>query len=377
MRAARSLFKTARSRPLVALMAAGALLAALPLALAAGPAASDGGFYRVTADSAASETALRAAIDGIFDAEDMGMTRAVLVMHDGHVVAERYAPGFGPDSKFLSWSIAKSVTAVLIGLLVSDGRLALDAPAPVPAWSQPGDPRGAVTLRQLLTMSSGLEHVESGEPVARADTNRMLFTDGAQDWAGYAEAKPLADPPGARFRYSTATGMILSDIATRMVAPSDDPQARRDAIATFIEGRLMAPLGLTSLTPEFDARGTLGGGSFMHMTARDYALFGEFLRNQGRARGRQVLSARWVAFMTSPSRTNPAYGGQLWLNRAGPESQLFPGEGPSSIFGCVGHHGQYILVSPSQRLTVVRLGVSTEEERIPLRHALARLMAQF
>lgn len=370
-------FVMARSKALIALAAAGALLAALPFALAGTGPAPDAGFYRVTPDAAASETALRSAIDGIFDAEDMGRTRAVLVMHDGQIIAERYAPGFGPDSKFLSWSMAKSVTAVLIGLLVSDGRLALDSPAPVPAWSQTGDPRGAITLRHLLTMSSGLEHIESGEPVARADTNRMLFTDGARDWAGYAEAKPLADTPGAEFTYSTATSMILSDVATRMLTPSETPEVRRAAMETFIDGRLKAPLGLASFTPEFDARGTLGGGSFMHMTARDYARFGEFLRNHGRVDGRQLLSARWVAFMTSPSKANPAYGGQLWLNREGPSSELFAGEGPSSIFGCVGHHGQYILVSPSQRLTVVRLGISTGEERVPLRHALARLMAQF
>jgi CubicO group peptidase (beta-lactamase class C family) len=350
----------------------------LPLLLlgTASPA-QDAGFYKVTPDSAASETALRSAVDAIFDAEDMGSTRALLVLHDGRIVAERYAPGFGPDNRLVSWSMAKTVTAVLIGLLVSDGRLALDAPAPVPAWSQPGDPRGAITLRQLLTMSSGLDHVESGQPLAAADTNRMLFVDGAQDWAGYAEAKPLADPPGSAFRYSTATTMILADIATRMLTDSEDPDRRRAAMTTFIDGRLKAPAGLASLTPEFDARGTLGGGSFMHMTARDYARFGEFLRNRGRAQGRQVLSERWVSFMTTPSRTNPAYGGQLWLNREGPASELFAGEGPTSVFGCVGHNGQYILVSPSQRLTVVRLGISTGEERVPLRHALARLMAQF
>ena len=117
--------------------------------------------YMVAPDVVAGENALRAAIDPLFDDEAMGQTRALLVMRDGNIVAERYAPGFGPDTKLLAWSMAKTVTGVLAGLMVADGRLALDAPVPVPAWSQPGDPRGKITLRQLLTMSSGIDHVEA------------------------------------------------------------------------------------------------------------------------------------------------------------------------------------------------------------------------
>lgn len=361
-----------------------ASLSLLPLALLASAvpgAGQSAALYTVEADSAVSENALRGAIDAIFDADDMGDTRALLILHDGKLVAERYAPGFGPQTKQLSWSMAKSVTAVLIGLMVSDGRLALDSPAPVPAWNQAGDPRGAITLRQLLTMSSGLAHAEdasdAGGAIAATDTARMLFTDGAGDMAGYAEAKPLAEHPGARFNYSSATSVILSDILTRMLTDSADPETRRAAMMQFIEGRLKQPVGLSSLTPEFDARGTMIGGSIMHMTARDYATFGEFLRTKGRANGRQILSQRWVDFMTSPSAKEPAYGGHIWLNRDSENGALFQGIGPKSLFGCVGHNGQYILVSPRQRLTIVRLGVSDSEERVPLRKALGRLVELF
>tara|TARA_R110000868_G_scaffold1565_8_gene12619 strand:+ start:609 stop:1736 length:1128 start_codon:yes stop_codon:yes gene_type:complete len=364
------------------LLRASLCLAPLALLASAVPGQSEpAGQYTVTADSDVSETALRGAIDAIFDADDMGDTRALLVLHDGEIVAERYAPGFGPETKQLSWSMAKSVTAVLIGLMVSDGRLALDSPAPVPAWNQAGDPRGAITLRQLLTMSSGLAHAEdaseAGGAIARTDTARMLFTDGAGDMAGYAEAKPMAQQPGAQFNYSSATSVILSDILTRMLTDSPDPETRRAAMMQFVEGRLKQPVGLPSLTPEFDARGTMIGGSIMHMTARDYAKFGEFLRNRGRANGRQILSARWVQFMTAPSAREPAYGGHIWLNRESDNATLFPGTGPRSLFGCVGHNGQYILISPRQRLTVVRLGVSDSEERKPLRKALGRLVELF
>jgi CubicO group peptidase (beta-lactamase class C family) len=334
--------------------------------------------YSVAADAAPGEVALRGAIDAIFDDSDMGDTRALLVMQGGRIVAERYAPGFAADTKLLSWSIGKSVTAVLVGLMVSDGRLALDAPVPVPAWSQPGDPRGRITLRQLLTMSSGLGHIEDAEPVASADTIRMLFTDGARDMGGFAEGKPLADTPGAHFSYSTGTTMILADLMTRQLTNSDDPVVRQRAMQQFIDGRLKIPAKLPSLTPEYDAAGTLIGGSIMHMTARDYGRFGELLRNHGRVGGHQMVAENWIDFMTSPSKRNAAYGGHLWLNRASGESALMPGQASDRLFGCVGHNGQYILVSPGQRLTIVRLGMSpTKEERTALKTGLAKLIGLF
>ena len=335
--------------------------------------------YMVAPDVVAGETALRAAIDPLFDDEAMGQTRALLVMRDGNIVAERYAPGFGPDTKLLAWSMAKTVTGVLAGLMVADGRLALDAPVPVPAWSQPGDPRGKITLRQLLTMSSGIDHVEDGDPVTAGDTVRMLFQDGAQDMAAYAEAKPLAHAPGESFAYSTGSTMILSDLMTRMLTNSEDPDVRRRAMQMFIDGRLKAPGRLPSLTPEYDAHGTMIGGSILHMTARDYGRFGELLRRRGRTpAGHQILPEKWIDLMTMPSRRNPAYGLHIWLNRPSDISALMPGQAPESLFGCVGHNGQYILISPSQRLTVVRIGMSPrKEQRRAVRAGLARLMGLF
>ena len=354
-----------------------ALVLAGSLAGRAAPKAEP--LYAVADDAIVSESALRAAIDPLFEEDAMGQTRALLVLRDGAVVAERYAPGFGPDTKLLSWSMAKSVTGVLVGLMVADGRLALDAPVPVPAWSQPGDPRGTITLRQLLTMSSGIDHVEDGEPVTAGDTVRMLFQDGARDMAAYAEAKPLARAPGESFAYSTGSTMILSDLMTRMLTNSEAPDVRRRAMQTFIDGRLKAPGNLPSLTPEYDAHGTMIGGSILHMTARDYGRFGELLRRRGRTpAGHQILPEKWIDLMTMPSRRNPAYGLHIWLNRPSDISALMPGQAPESLFGCVGHNGQYILISPSQRLTVVRIGMSPrKEQRRAVRAGLARLMGLF
>lgn len=336
--------------------------------------------YHVADDVGVDAGDLRAAIDPLFEGdEDVGETRALIVMRRGEIVAERYAPGFGPDTKLLGWSIGKSVTAVLVGLMVSDGRLALDSPVPVAAWSQTGDPRGRITLRQLLAMTSGLDHVEDEEPLAQADTIRMLFTDGAQNMSAFAEAKPLAHAPGSRFSYSTGSTLILTDLMARMLTNSADPDARRQAMQTFIDGRLAIPAGLTSLTAEYDAAGTMIGGSFIHMTARDYARFGELLRRHGRGpNGHQIVPEKWVDFMRTPSRRNPAYGAHLWLNREGEESALMPGDAPRSLFGCVGHGGQYILVSPGQGLTVVRIGMSPEkEQRAAVKRGLAKLMRLF
>ena len=141
------------------------LIAVLP-GLSSSAPAQPAGFYQVADNAGVDQQRLRAAIDPLFDDDDLGETRALLVMRNGRIVAERYAEGFDPDSRLLSWSVAKSVTAALIGLMVTDGRLVLDAPAPVPAWSQPGDPRGGITLRQLLSMTSGLEHLEDEGPTA-------------------------------------------------------------------------------------------------------------------------------------------------------------------------------------------------------------------
>jgi len=335
--------------------------------------------YSVASDGDVGEDAIRAAIDPLFEDGAMGDTRVLVVMHRGRIVAERYAPGFGAETKLLSWSIAKSVTAVLVGLMVSDGRLGLDSPVPVEAWGQPGDPRGRITLRQLLTMTSGLDHVEETKPVERGDTARMLFTDGAQDMAAYAEAKPLAHAPGSTFSYSTGSTTILAELMARMLTNSRDPDARRRAMQTFIDGRLKTPARLESLTMEYDAAGTMIGGSFLHMTGRDYARFGELLRNRGRSpNGHQIVPEKWIDFMRRPSPRNPAYGAHLWRNRASGESALMPGIAPDSLFGCVGHNGQYILVSPGQKLTVVRIGMSPrKEQRKALKEGLARLMALF
>ena len=323
--------------------------------------------------------ALARAIDGLFADSAAGDTRALLVFSRGRLVAERYAPGFDAQSRLIGWSMSKSIVAVMIGLLVADGRLRLDESVPVPAWQRAGDPRGEITLRQLLQMRSGLRHTEGGSPSWQSDEVRMLFLDGRDDMAAYAEAQPLEAEPGSRFEYSSATSVILADLAARALTDTPDPELRRRAVADYLRTRLFEPAGMRSMFAEFDAAGTLIGSSMIYGTARDWGRFGEFLRNGGTVQGAQVLPRGWITFMTQPSPRNAGYGAQLWLNRPQPDGAvvLLPGRAPDDLFACVGHRGQYVLVSRRQRLTVVRFGDSDAEQRPHVLDHLAEILGRF
>ncbi len=326
----------------------------------------------VTDNAGAPKDQLARQIDDLFTAEGLGETRAVVVMANGKLAAERYGPGYAKDTRFISWSMAKTVTGVLIGMLVADGKLSLDAPAPVPLWQRPGDPRAEITLRHLLQMRSGLRHTESGDPPYESAEVRMLFLDGRDNMAKWAEEQPLEAEPGKQFEYSSNTSVILADIAARALTDSDKPEARRKAVADYLQVRLFGPLGMASMVPEFDASGTLIGGSLMHATARDWAKLGEFLRLKGRAPGgEQLVPIRWIEAMVTPSPASPHYGFQTWLNRPIPgapagEHPLFPDRAPKSLFSLIGHMGQYVLVSPEQRVVLVRLGHSDSAQRPPM-----------
>lgn len=327
----------------------------------------------------ASREKLAHAVDALFTQEGIGETRAVIVMHAGEVAAERYADGYGPETRFLGWSMSKTVTAVLMGMLVADGRLHVDNPVPLPRWRRAGDPRGEITLRHLLQMRSGLRHDEKAEPVYTSPEVRMMFLDGRDDMAAWAEAQPLEHEPGGTFEYSTPGATILSDIAARVLAPNGDADERQRVVAEFLRARLAVPLGMDSLTAEYDRAGTMIGGAMIWASAPDWARFGEFLRHEGSVAGAQIVPRGWIEFMTAPSPRAPDYGAMVWLNRdSGAErEELFPGKGPDSLFAAVGHLGQYILVSPEQQLTVVRLGKTDDADRDALVDALAEIVALY
>lgn len=320
-------------------------------------------------------------VDALFSEEGVGETRVVLVMHDGELIAERYAAGYSADKRYISWSMAKTVTAMLVGFLVDDGVLELDAPAPVPEWQGENDARRNITLRHLLHMASGLDHTEVNDPIWDSDTNRMLFSTETDDMAGYAVSRPLEANPGDTYEYSSATTVILARIIADQLTDSNDPGARAAAYRRFAEQRLLGPAGIASVYFEFDARGTQIGGSLIHATARDWAALGEVMRTGQGPDGTQIISPEWREFMLTPSPRNGEYGGQVWLNRPGgvyDTPVLFPDRAPQSLFAFNGHLGQYVMVSPEQRLTVVRLGNTPDgalREAVVMR--LARIFEAF
>ena len=314
-------------------------------------------------------------------------TRATLLIEDGRVVAKRYAPGFSDTNRFISWSMAKTITGMLVGELVADGRLALDAPAPIAEWHRAGDPRAAITLRMLLQMRSGLRHIEVGDPIEHSDTNQVLFVGGTQDMAARAIGKPLDFAPGSTFEYSSLTTIILSEIITRALSDSRDPWVRAQAYRDFATERLFRPAGVTSAFLEFDGAGTQIGGSLIYMTLDDWGRMGKLLLDGKGTDGRQVVDPAWLAFMKAPSPANPEYGAQTWLNRPGGLDRegptLFPGHGPEGVVSMVGHLGQYVIAGegadparPGVRhdIVLVRLGKTQDDALDPVRRGLGRIV---
>lgn len=279
-------------------------------------------------------------------------TRAVVVARDGRLVAERYAPGVDSEAPLLSWSMAKSVTMALVGALVADGRLDLHAPAPVPEWQAPGDPRGAITLDHLLRQSSGLAFDETYG--ATNDASRMLFSE--RDTGAFAAHFALAAPIESVWSYSSGT----SNLVARSVR--DTFGGDLDAMLRFARERLFDPVGMTSALFEPDASGSFIGSSFAFMTARDWARFGELFRRDGVWNGRRILPEGWARYATTPTPKAPLgrYGAHWWLNAGepgAPERRPWPPL-PAEAYAARGHSGQWVVVVPSGRLVVVRLGLT-------------------
>ncbi len=300
---------------------------------------------------------LRAALDRAFDEPDRQprrVTQALVVVHDGRVVAERYAPGLGMGTPMLGWSMTKSVVNALVGILARQGRLSVDEPAPVAGWQGTDDPRRTITIDHLLRMTSGLDLDETGsgfDPVSQ-----MLFVE--RDMAGFAEHAGLATPPGSKWVYSSGNALILSRIIRDAVGGD-----AADVIE-FARRNLFDPLGMGNVTLEFDATGTPVGSTYMFATARDWARFGLLYLNDGVVNGERILPEGWVRYSSSPTlesgygagfRTNRGRGGEA-------ERRVLAGM-PRDSFFASGALGQRLVIVPSKRLVIVRLGMTPDWSR--------------
>ena len=298
-------------------------------------------------EARAKREALEALLDEAFSEpgpERPRRTRGLVIVWRGRIVAERYAPGFDPETPQLGWSMTKTFVAALAGVLVREGRWSLERGLEVPEWSAE-DPRAAITLQQLLQMQSGLEFAEDYSPLT--DVTRMLFCE--RDAGGFAASKPLAHPPGSAWSYSSGTTNLICRAMRAELG---------DAYASFPRDALFAPLGMRSALIELDSAGHFVGSSFGWATPRDWARFGLLWVQDGVWRGERILPEGWVDWCREPAEhSNGRYGGHVWLRLAKPGQVP---ELPADTFHAAGHDRQLLTMIPSQQLVVVRLGLTRD-----------------
>lgn len=273
-------------------------------------------------------------------------TFAVMITYKGQPVAERYAEGFGPENRFLSWSMAKSFTNALTGIMVKEGKLELDAPADIEEWQE--DERRQITIRHLMQMNSGLKWNE--DYGNSSDVNNMLHKEG--DMAKFAISKQLEYAPGSVFEYASGSTNIVSSLMRKAIGNDAD-------YLTFPREKLFNRIGMRSATFEVDASGTFVGSSYLYASLRDYTRFGLLYLNNGNWLGEQILPEDWVEYTTTAANgSDGTYGAFFWLNKSGND---YP-DVPSDMFCCRGHDGQYIYIIPSKELVIVRTGFSKKGE---------------
>ena len=308
---------------------------------------------------------LTKAIDAAFlepNSKQQQRTRAVIVVREGKIIAERYAAGISKTTPLLGWSMAKSVVNALIGILIQQGTLSLDSNALLSEWRSPNDPRRNITLDQLLRMSSGLDFLEDyANPLS--DVTTMLFRRG--DMASYAAERSLANAPGTHFSYSSGSTVLLCRIIKEAIIEEVSDESIADYLS-FPQRALFDPLGMSSAILEPDAARTFTGSSFMYATATDWAKLGLLYLQDGcwsvDGKWTRLLPKGWVEYSTAPSQTTPYYGAHFW--RGVPLSFATQNHNqpqwPPDAYLASGYQGQFLTVIPSQKLVVVRLGLSQQ-----------------
>lgn len=304
-------------------------------------------------------------------------TLAIVVLHDGRLVAERYAEGIEPETRLPGWSMTKSVTATLVGVLVGQGRLDVYAPGAIREWRGKADERSRITLDHLLRMTSGLLITETAERGDGLDpSSQMLY--GEADAAAFAATRRLEHDVGTHFEYMSGNTILAMRAAQEAIGGD-----LADALE-FIHAELFAPLGMQSAVIEADQTGTLLGSTHMFAPARDWARLGQLYLDGGWADGRRVLTREWIEYVTTPTEKSLASrrGGVFWESGRGAYGAgfwLFGGEVeegeagrsplPRDAFDANGFQGQYLHIIPSKRLVVVRLGATDyrdfDHERLP------------
>lgn len=293
---------------------------------------------------------LEDAIDNAFaeNTEEVKNTLSVAVVHRGQLVAERYADGVDKSTRLLSWSMAKTITATITGMMVDRELLDETTPAPVAEWQ--GTNKASITLHNMLQMASGIswnEAAQGDDP----DQGYGLFQ--VENMAGYYAEQEIESAPNTQFTYSTGQSNLIAKISQDAIGSNLESYYR------FVHDELFHPLNINSAIIEFDTAGQPVGGAFHYLTTRDWARLGLLMQNKGNWFGEQIVSVAWVEKMLTPSAPNPNYGYQTWLNT----HQNYWPELPESTFAFRGFQGQIVMMIPDHDLIIVRTGVTFTGEK--------------
>jgi CubicO group peptidase (beta-lactamase class C family) len=276
-----------------------------------------------------------------------GHAFAFMVVHKGIPVVESYQPEFNAKTRFLSWSMAKSFTNALAGIMVKEGKWDVNRPVDLPEWKN--DDRKNITINNLMQMQSGLRWNE--DYGARSDVTVMLYCE--NDFASFTFDQPVAYPAGTKWYYSSGSVNVLNYLMRRSIG--NDPDYYR-----FAQTQLFNKIGMPDAVFEVDASGTQVGSSYIYATARDYARFGLLCLQDGVFNGERILPEGWMKYSTTPaSDSNGRYGSLFWLNT----SKFYP-SAPEDMYSCNGHDGQQIFMIPSKDLVIVLVGYSPKPDRV-------------
>lgn len=276
-----------------------------------------------------------------------GHAFAFMVVHKGIPVVEAYQPQFDAQTRFLSWSMAKSFTNTLSGIMVKDGKWDINQPVNLPEWQ--ADERKNITINNLLQMQSGLRWNE--DYGNRSDVTQMLYCE--NDFAKFTFDQPFAFPAGSHWYYSSGSVNVVNYLMRKTIGNDNE-------YYNFAQSRLFTKIGMPDAVFEVDASGTQVGSSYIYATARDYARFGMLYLQDGVFNGERILPEGWVKYTTTPaSDSDGKYGSLFWLN----QSKYYPAA-PEDMYSCNGHDGQQIFIIPSKELVIVLVGYSPKPDRV-------------
>jgi CubicO group peptidase (beta-lactamase class C family) len=286
---------------------------------------------------------LKKSVSSIFTKEDK--SRAVVVIYKDQIIAEKYADGFNKDSKFLGWSMTKSILSTVFGVMQHQGKINVFDKAPIATWQD--DSRKNITINNLLQMNSGLEWDENYDEIS--DATKMLFLD--RDMTKMQENKPLVGKPNELWNYSSGTTNLLSGILKNYF------QTHQEYL-DFWYTDFIDKIGMNSMLLEADLSGNYVGSSYSWATARDWGKFGLLYLKNGNWNGEELFTKDWVDYITTPTNTSGGiYGAQFWLNSSGGFKDV-----PNNMYYADGYQGQRVYVLPDEEMVIVRFGLKNFDE---------------